>query len=159
MLDDLGERLARHIGAREQPITGRGPGGGAAGQDMDVAVTEAFEAPGGPGRHTVRVIEENHPTGASRNQPGDITFEPAVWKIDSEERVTRPMLPFLSHIQKGDLAAIGKPASDRLDIDEFGHMEPSTIRHRRQDLSPPPQWQQQRSFCLGWAKRPWPWFR
>src|SRR6516225_3143015 len=139
MLDALGERLARYIGAREQPITGRGPSGGAAGQDMDVAVTDAFEAAGGPGRHTVRVIEENYPTGASRNQPGDITFEPAVWEVDTEERVTRPMLPLLPHIQKGDLGAIGKPATDRFDIDEFGHMEPSTTRHRRQDLSPPPQ--------------------
>jgi hypothetical protein len=108
---------------------------------MDVAVTDAFEAAGGPGRHTVRVIEENYPTGASRNQPGDITFELAVWEVDSEERVTRPVLPLLSYIEKGDLAAAGKPASDRLDIDEFGHMEASTIRHRPQDLSPPPEWQ------------------
>src|ERR1700741_2544601 len=122
-------------------MTGVRPTGSASGQDVNVVICEAFEAAGGLARRTVRVIEENHPTGASRNQPGDITFEPAVWKVDSEEWVTRPVLPLLPHIQKGDPAAIGKPALDRLNIDEFGHMEPSTTRHRPQDLSPPPEWQ------------------
>src|ERR1700745_325370 len=111
-------------------MTGVRPTGSASGQDVNVVICEAFEAAGGLGRRTVRVIEENHPTGASQTQPGDIPFEPAVWKVDSEERVTGPMLPLLPYVQKGDLAAIGKPAPDRFDLDEFGHVEPSTTRHR-----------------------------
>src|SRR6516165_7501313 len=124
MLDDLRESLARYIGAREQPITSRGPSRGAAAQDMDVIITERFEAARGLGRNAVCLVKQNHATGAPRHQRNDTLLEPAIWEICSEQRMTRSVLPLLAHIEKGDFAAIGQPSPNGLDLDKFGHVEP-----------------------------------
>ena len=67
------------------------------------------------------VIHQNEPARSPRYQASNFLFEPAVRKVHCEQWVTRSVLPFLAHIEKGDLAAIGQPFPDRFDLDEFGH--------------------------------------
>ena len=121
VLDDLGKSLARDIGAGKQPIPSGRPRRGTTLQHMDIVVAEAFEPACRPLGHAVSLIKEDDPTRAPRHQAQDLGLQPAVGDVDREQRMTRSVLALLAHIEKGDLAAIGKPFSQRHDIDGFGH--------------------------------------
>lgn len=94
---------------------------------MDVAVAEAGEATRRLFRDAVAVVEEDDPAGKPRHRATDVDFEPAVGQVDREQRMAFAVLPLFADIDKGDLAAVGKPLSDFRDIDELrgcGHGVP-----------------------------------
>jgi hypothetical protein len=60
VLDDLGESLARHVGAREQGVFGR-PGGDATRQDMECLVAEPGEAARRFLSDAVAIVDQHQP--------------------------------------------------------------------------------------------------
>src|SRR5262249_40929886 len=99
--------------------------GGTTSQHLDVAITEPLEAPCCFGCDTVGVVEQNDAAGSSRYQISHILLEPAVGKVYCEQWMTRSVLTFLADVQKGYLAAVGEPVSERFDFDVSGHVDPS----------------------------------
>jgi hypothetical protein len=91
---------------------------------MDAAVTEPLEAARRLGRDAIRIIQQNNPTGSPRHQASDVRLEPAVGQVHREQWMTRSVLAFLAHIEKGNLGIIGEPSPGRLDVDESGHPDP-----------------------------------
>ena len=52
-----------------------------------------------------------------RHQLPDDEFETAVGRIDRQQRMPGTVLPFLPHIEKGDLAVAAEPLPQCRDID------------------------------------------
>ena len=119
-LDDLGEGLARHVGARKQRIPGRFPGRHAALQDMQRASSRARQPARRPVGDPVAIVDQHDPARAPRHQTANLHFEPAIRQVDREQRVPGAVLTLLADIEKRDLAAIAKPASHGRDIDGRG---------------------------------------
>jgi hypothetical protein len=88
---------------------------------MDVTVAEPGEAARRLSGHTIGVVYQDDTARAPRHQAHDLRLEPAVRDVDREQRVARPVLTLLSHIEKGDLAGIGEPSSQPRNIDGGGH--------------------------------------
>jgi len=121
MLDDLGEGLARHVGAGKQRMAGRRPGIDPACEDMDRAIAQRHE----PARRlvgdAVAVIDQHHRAGMPRHQLPDDQFEAAVRHTDREQRMPGAVLPLFADIEKRHFIAPAEPLSDGRDIDSIGH--------------------------------------
>ena len=124
-LDDLGEGLARHVGARKQLVPFSLPLRHAARDDMHGGIAEARQPPRRLFGDPVAAVDQHDPARAPRHQPADIEFEPAIRQVDGEQRVPGAVLTLLAHVEKRDLAAIAEPVPHGCDIDLGG------IRHIR----------------------------
>jgi len=108
VLHDLGERLARHIGAREQRIAGGRPGIDAALQHMQRSIAEGGEATARLLGDTVAVVEQYDPAAPPRHQASDQQFKAAVGQVDGEQRMPGAVLALFPQIEECHFADVAE---------------------------------------------------
>ena len=114
MLDQLAERLARHIDPGEQLEPRRRPGLAAARHHRDIVIAHALELRGGAlGQMVVAAVEHDDPRPPARHQIADHQFEARQRHRIGEKRV--PVLrehALLAHVEQRDLVAVAQHRPD-----------------------------------------------
>ena len=86
-LDVLAERLARHIDALEQLVTGRAPSADAALEDGRIGVAEVPEHRRGAQRGAIALVTEHDRRGPPRHQARQVDLEALEWRVAGEQDV------------------------------------------------------------------------
>ena len=106
MLDKFAERLARHVDAAEQLVTGPPPSGDAAGEKGDIVIAELLQADRRALRQPIVGIAQHQARRPARDERIDAQLDAAQRQVAGKEEVTVTELAFLAHVDESQLGAV-----------------------------------------------------
>ena len=113
-LDQLAERLARHVDVLEQLAARSAPAIEVALQDRHLAVAEPLQHRQRPRDQPFSRIVEHDRCGSPRHQVADQQLDPAERHVDREQRMGARIGSFLAQVEQRDLDAVAQPPAHLL---------------------------------------------
>ena len=113
VLDQLAERLARHVDAGEQLVAGRLPADIAAVEHADIDVAGFRQHGRGALRQPVGIVDQHDPRRTAWDQPRHAQLEPAQRHRAREQQVVLRKDPLLAHVEQRELLPIEQHRAQR----------------------------------------------